>query len=326
MTRLAILFLASCLAACASTHGPAPGTAPDFTVLSWNVSGDAFVTRPREFRALVNYADPDILLLDEVHPRASTAQLLAALPSGSSAGSTDGSDRPWHVSYGTSGGRQRGVIASRALLEAVPEFAGILPYPDDARHRIEQRVPPAERAKYERSMSAGIAVNGAIVRTNGRRLLVVIADFECCGDDPASWQELKRRTEAKEIRSRIRRVLERTSVDGIVVAGDFNLVSTAIPLALVSGPYEKPHSGLIAAELYHLDGAETWTWYGRGTPFPSRALDYTLYSPDTLRLVQGFVLDTADMTPELLESHRLDAETARTLSSHRPLVARYAWH
>jgi endonuclease/exonuclease/phosphatase (EEP) superfamily protein YafD len=319
-------FAISFLLTASVSGGPTPDSGSSFTVLSWNVSQNAFVSHRPEFQALLNHAAPDIVLLDEVDPSTNPAQLQAALPFRKTGSDQGLADKPWHISFGTSGGRQRGVIASRMPLEELPEFAEILPYPDEARRRIMQRMSANDRVRHRRLMDSGIAVNGAIILFGSRRLLVVIADLECCGDDPASWAELKRREEAKEIRSAIRRVVGRTPVDGIVLAGDFNLVSTAIPLVLMTGPYPAPHPGLIAAELYHGDGVATWTWDGRGTPFPSRALDYQLYSPNTLRLLQGQVLDTEDLTTTLLEMSGLQADWSAKLSSHRPLVVEYEWN
>jgi hypothetical protein len=120
-------------------------------------------------------------------------------------------------------------------------------------------------------------------------------------------------------------VLDRTQVDGLIVAGDFNLVSTPLPLVIVSGPYRPPHAGLIAAELRHLDGAESWTWDGRGTPFPSRAMDFVLYSPHVLSLRRGYVLDTADLPRPELDRLGLQPESASRLSAHRPLVVEFEW-
>ena len=155
-------------------------------------------------------------------------------------------------------------------------------------------------------------MNGVVVLAGQRRLLVVTTDMQCCGNDPGSWQEDRRRVEAGEIRRRIRQVLERTSVDGLIVGGDFNLVSTPLPLVIVSGPYRLPHAGLLVAELRHLDGSDTWTWDGRGTPFPSRPMDFVLYSPHALALRQGYVLDTADLPQSELERLGLQPESARS--------------
>ena len=324
--RMGILFFAiSVLLNASVSSGPTTETVSSFTVLSWNISQNAFVTNPSEFQALLNHAAPDIVLLDEVDPSINPAKLRAALPVRKYGSEHDLTDKPWQISFGTSGGRQRGVIASRKPIEELLEFAKILPYPEDVRRQIMQRMSENERIKHRHLMDSGVAVNGALILFGSLRLLVVIADLECCGNDPESWAELKRRAEAKEIRNAIRRVVGRTTVNGIILAGDFNLVSTAIPMVLMTGPYPQPFSGLIAAELYHEDGVSTWTWDGRGTPFPSRALDYQLYSPNTLRLLRGKVLDTEDLTSMLLERSGLQADWSAKLSNHRPLAVEYGW-
>lgn len=312
------------LAGCVSSS-QIPRTNSNLTVLSWNISGDAFVSYPDKFKALLQYAAADIILLDEVSPSTTVAQLQSVLPSRMPDSGQSATNGVWHVSYGISGGRQRGVIASREPLEEVQEFREIVPYPDDDRHTIMQRMPKADQIKYGSTMDAGIAVNGSIILNGSRRLLVVIADLECCGNDPSHWAELKRRIEAKLIRKVIRTILKRTTVDGIILAGDFNLVSTPIPFVLMTGPYNKPHSGLIAAELYHRDGKSTWTWDGRNTPFPSRALDYQLYSPSSLGVSQGTILDTEDLTPKTLAMYGLESNWATKFSNHRPLVVNYLW-
>ncbi len=322
-----VLFMASVfLASCASTDR-LPNRDANITVLSWNISGNAFATHPSDFQALLRYAEPDIVLLDEVDPtKTDVEQLHAALPSSMSGNVQELINSEWHISFGESGGRQRGVIASRKPLEELQEFSGVVPYTDEARRMIVQQMPAEKRSQYSSYLDNGIAVNGAVILIGGRRLLVVITDLECCGDDPASWEELKRREEAKEIRRLIRQVIARTPVDAIVLAGDFNLVSTPVPLVLMTGPYDRPHSGLVAADLNHRDGLATWTWDGRGTPFPSRMLDYQLYSPNAIGVAQGVILDSEDLGPEELAAHDLESDMSIRLSNHRPLVVEYVWH
>ena len=48
-------------------------------VLSWNVSGDAFASEPQAFQSLSLWADPDVVLLDEVDPAAARDGLASAL-------------------------------------------------------------------------------------------------------------------------------------------------------------------------------------------------------------------------------------------------------
>jgi hypothetical protein len=198
------------------------------TPLSWNVSGDAFVRDPAAFRALLTRADADILLFDEVDPATTETQLRAAL-----AGPRREGLNEWYVAVGRSGGRQRGVIVSRQSLERLPELFEIVPYPEPERDRIHNRMGAADANRPGYSMDGGIPVNGAIVTTGARRLLVVTLDLQCCGAHPEGWEEDRRCVETREIRRRIEEVLTRTRVDGVIVAGDFNAVSTPVPMVLL---------------------------------------------------------------------------------------------
>lgn len=291
-----------------------------FRVMSWNISEDSFVTDRKAFLAVLRHVEADILLLDEVKPSADIKQLRLVL-----AELQGGQQQDWNIDYGLSGGRQRGVIASRMALEALPEFAAVVPYPETGRVQILKMMSAKDRQRTVWSMDSGIPLNGAIVLNEQRRLLVVTADLQCCGDTPQSWQEFKRRVEMREMRRLIRQVLARTQVDGIIVAGDFNLVNSAFALALVAGPYRHPHAGLIMAELYHVGGQSTWTWDGRGTPYPSRAIDFQLYGPQALELSGGYIFDSEDFPAVKLEGTDIQLKTSTDLSDHRPLVADYRW-
>lgn len=289
--------------------------------MSWNVSDDAFVSEQRVFRSLLLWADPDVVLLDEVAPSASDEQLKKSLVA-----LRPGEKETWKINIGVSGGRQRCVVASRAPQETLLEFASIVPYPDAERRYLLAHMSSEDRAYSAYSMDGGIPVNGAIIVAGGRRLLTVIADLQCCGNGQNSWQEYRRRAEAREIRRLIRQVLQRTSVDGILIAGDFNLVNGSAPLVVLSGPYSSTHAGMIAAELYHPDGSTTWTWDGRRTPFPSSTLDYQLYGPQGLMMRSGFILDTERLPLEALERHGLESGASARTGRHRPLVVEYGWN
>lgn len=289
-------------------------------IVSWNISDDAFVSQPRAFRSLLLWANPQIVLLDEVDPSADPENLVDALGA-----IRPDKDETWNVNVGASGGRQRGLIASRAPLETLPEFSSIVPYPEADMRRVLEGMSPKERANPDWSMKGGIPVNGVVINTGGQRLLAVVADLQCCGDGPESWQEFRRRVEAREIRRLIRQVLQRSSVDGIVLAGDFNMVNSTFPIALLAGPYPLPHSGLIPAELYHSDGATTWTWDGRRTPFPSNTLDYQLYGPHGLEMRSGFILDSEGISAEMREQLGLEINTSMRTGRHRPLLVEYNW-
>jgi endonuclease/exonuclease/phosphatase family metal-dependent hydrolase len=318
-TRFSCWTLVLAVAACASTE--APPVDDSVRVLAWNVSYDAFVRDPAAFRALVRKAQADILLLDEVAPSTNENELRDAL-----VGLESDDKGDWNIDFGQSGGRQRGVIASRMLLERLPEFSDIVPYPEAERRRLYDRMVAADELRPNYSMDDGIPVNGAVVLAGERRLLVVTADLQSRDSDPGGWREDRRRVETREIRRRVRQVLERTTVDGIIVAGDFNAVSTPLPVVIASGPYPAPHHGLIAAELYHLDGWETWTNHPRaGSRFPPSVLDFLLYTPRALDLLEGYILDTEDLPAAELETMGIEPGTVSSLSSHRPLIAQFVW-
>lgn len=289
-------------------------------ILSWNISDDAFEEEPKEFLSVLRWADPDIVLLDEVSPSANFDDLHAALSA-----LRPGEDETWHISVGASGGRQRDIIASRAPLEALPEFSSMIPYPDAERRYILEHMSDWHRSNSELSMDFGIPVNAAIILTGGKRLLTVIADLQCCGDKPEHWPEYRRQAEAREIRRLIEQVLERTDVDGLLIAGDFNLVTGMTAAKILNEPYNICVEGLSTAEIYHPDGVAKWTWDGRGMPFPSGRLDFQFYCTQSLEMRSGIVLDPENLAPEELEKLELDSEAVKRTGRHRPLVAEYSW-
>ena len=291
-----------------------------FRVLSWNISEDAFVENKTEFQALVAINQPDILLLDEVHPSATEKLLREALPQTGAK-----SDQNWFIDFGHSGGRQRGVIVSRYPLETVPEFDKKLPYPSADQAYIAEHMTEKERTYDNWSTTGGIAVNAAIASVSGSRLLLVALDMQCCGNDPVSWQEYRRRVEATEIRRLVRQVLDRTRVDAVIVTGDFNLVATPAPLIIMSNTDHPLFSSLATAEIYQTDGKSTWTWDGRGSKWPSRIMDFQLYSAQSLKLESGFVFNSEWLSAEEVAKLNFSASTQKQLSDHLPLVVDYQW-
>lgn len=341
---LTFLLLSVALVACKPATINPDQAAHNLRVLSWNIGEDAFVKSMPAFHSLVAHNRPDILLLDEVEPASDESLLRKALP-----GPANAPGGTWHIDYGASGGRQRGVIVSRFPLENVPEFDTILAYPKQDYDCIAASMSKRERNYQNWTLHDGIAANAAIVLTGEYRLLVVTLDLQCCGNDPGSWQEYRRRVEVREIRKLIKTVLMRTEVDGIIVAGDFNVVSTPLPLLILSNLDNDRYSNLSMAEVYQSDGS-SWTWDGRGTMFPSRAMDFQLYSAASLRMKSGFIFNSelfSPVEPEQLQPEQLELEqrqleqrqlehlqlehfqfgggTSKQLSDHLPVIVDYQW-
>ena len=321
-SRITVALLASHLAifsTCSIADEP-QDSGDTVRVLSWNISGDAHTSQPQEFSALLRWAAPDVVLLDEVYPSTSDAELLKSIDT-----LRPDVDDNWTIDIGVSGGRQRCVIASRTPQEPLPEFSSIIPYPDADRHYLLEHMSDAELDYRNYGLDGGIPVNGAIILDGEQRLLIIVTDLQCCGDDQNSWQEYRRRAEVRVIRELIKKVLKRTSVDGVLIAGDLNLVNGPLPLISLSKPYEAGRGGLLAAELYHPNGSESWTWDGRETPFPSGTLDFQLYDSTRISMRSGYILDTEDMPAETLKKHGLQSGTASETGRHRPLLVEYVW-
>lgn len=297
---------------------PALADDGEFRMLSWNVSGNAFDRQPAVFGGLMAWADADIVLLDEVSPHSDIDALPALMRRATG-------DDSWFMHSGDSGGRQRGIILSRLPSRPVPSLSAMVPYPADEKGRLTARMSQRERDDSRLSMEHGIPVNAAMLDIGNKRLLVVITDLQCCGNDPESWQEDRRRVEARVIRERIRETVENEKPDGLILAGDFNLVNGAFALSILGGPFGAPVHGLSQAEVYHLDGTSTWTWDGRGMPFPNGTLDFQLYSGTSLDVVDGMIMDTEQADPDTLERHGLAAGDMMTTGRHRPLLVEYRW-
>jgi endonuclease/exonuclease/phosphatase family metal-dependent hydrolase len=289
-----------------------------FRVLSWNVSGDDFTKQSASYKKIFRLLDADILLLDEVEGGRTADEIAANVR-----GLRGAKDTAWHMVIGAGGGRQRGVILSRHPVRAVPAFA-LLHYPASALAELRSLMDEPTWTANKANLDAGIAVAGGIVDLGRRRVLAVAVDLQSGAGDP-NWQEARRLIEVREIQKALQQALASVRVDAVLLAGDFNSVSTVMPLARITNPYPAPHVALVPAQANHLDGRESWTWDGRGTPFPTQALDFSLYSPDTLTPVNAVAFSTEDLSPEALAAADLQTETSRRASDHLPLVVDYRW-
>jgi endonuclease/exonuclease/phosphatase family metal-dependent hydrolase len=289
-----------------------------FRVLSWNVSGDEFTKQSADYRKILRLLDPDILLLDEVEGGRSKEEIAAVVR-----GLRGAADNDWHVVIGAGGGRQRGVVISRHRVSAVPALEH-LPYPTDALAQLQALMDEPTWTAIKPNLDAGIAVAAGIVDLGRRRVMAVSVDLQSGAGSP-DWQEVRRLIEVREIQKALQQALKTARVDGVLLAGDFNSVSTVMPVVRITNPYPEPHVSIVPAQARHLDGIESWTWDGRGTPFPTQALDFSLYSPDTLTPLNALTFTTEDLSPEALAAAGLQTGTSRLVSDHLPIIVDYRW-
>jgi hypothetical protein len=237
-----------------------------------------------------------------------------------------GRTRPaWRWTFGGGGGYQRSVVASR---NAVTEYADFrhISFPDSVLRGIVDRVPAESRQRVGDNMRLGLSTGGAAVEIGGRRLAAFPFDLQSAGNDPASWQDHRRRAEASLIHAKIQEALAGDrGVDGIVVAGDANLVGSDEALRRLAAPYRALGTGLETAEPLQLDGRTAATWDGREGPFVPGRLDFFLYSGRTLEVRRAFAFETRDLRERWLAAHGLRADDSAHASDHLPIVVDLQW-
>lgn len=311
------LLCAPLVAFAAETWPRAPGT--QLRAVAWNVSREQFFEQRAGFVAVLRAIDADLIVLDEMPADRGERDVLEVLH-------TIDVDPtvPWQVVYGSSGDNQRAVIALRGQAQAMDAFFS-LPYPPSyLRWARTLPLPPARRARMLENLAAGIAAAGAEVRVGDRRLLVVGVDLQCCGDSDDAWEETRRFVEVRAIHAVLDRAWKVRKPHAVIVAGDFNAVRGRRIVREMQGSKHHPARRLLVAEAVHADGSTHWTWDGRGTPFPSRPIDFLLHSRE-LQALQALVFDSETMSAAQRESLGLNATHMRSLSEHRPVVVDLRW-
>jgi len=311
MLRLFPLLLAAIAAL--SPGAPSAEAPSTFRILEWNVSNTAWIEHRAAARAVLRSADPEIVVLVQVAGKTRERDIREML-----AGLRGPADTSWSISTRTEGDYERTVIASRVPVRALPDFSRVT-YPATEQVKRSIAPPPGEKASPKDTVDV-IRTNAALLRVADQRLLVVGVHLTCCGDGN-DWREARRRLAAAVVRDRIRSAVARTHPDGIVIAGDMNLVHGRAPLdTLLSAETTPPLGPLRRAPAVHPDGWTDWTWDGRGTPFNAGRLDNVVYSAGSLEFTRARVWDTEFMDSDTLRAQGLTPETSRSIGRHRPVV------
>ena len=292
--------------------------AAEFRVVSWNVGREDLFDQPDAFGAILRALAPDLLMLDEV-AGGHSAQEVEALLNRHLPG-----DLPWRAVYGASGGSQRGVIAARgAAPVVVAPFDRPLPYPDSTHALVPADAPPGARQWLRSRLESHVPATGAIVQIRGRRLLAVAVDLES-GGTPGGARDRLRRIEALAIRQAIQAAARAEGVDGVLLAGDVNLVGSTEPLTLLARGLDVEGRSLRVAQPLRLDGVSVATWENPAEPFTPSRLDYVLYSQASLGWVGGFVFRSLDLPPRWRARHGV-AEGTSGVTDHLPVVSDLRW-
>ncbi len=286
-----------------------------FRVVSWNVSRGRILATPGPAGRILAALDPDLVLLDEVPPEMSVADLQAVLPA-------DVAGRAaWSIHLGTSGSRQRGAVAVRGELRPAPLLDHV-PYPEAVGPLLTDPATADLREIVRNVETDGVPVTGAWVAVDGSRLLAVTLDLVCCGNSLRAPEEGIRRLEAGAVNEAVRGEIELRGRPGsaVLLAGDFNLVGSRAPLDLAGRGLAAGGGDLVPVRALQLDGATSATWSGGTGPFPPGQLDYLLFDPALVEVRRAFVFETSDVDPEALEALGLSGDDSDRASDHRPVV------
>ena len=308
------------LAQGADSIGRAPGT--QIRVLQWNMADRGLLERPDVFRRIVVALAPDVLMLHEVNGELGpegVARFLSSLDAGRAI-------VPWHFVMGEGGGYQRSIVASRNAVIPIPAFR-FIPYPDSVAAELVEAAPTAIHTRLRNSLAAGVPTGGAIVEIAGKRLAAFPLDLQSAGNDPASWQERRRQAEARIIQQHVLRALAaHAPLDGIVIAGDMNLVATDRPLRILQEPGStRGGRYLVAIPARQLGERSGATWDNGEGRFPPGRLDWFLYDNDAFHVRGAFVFDTRDLPDRWLATHGLRRDDSARASDHMPIVVDLAW-
>ena len=176
-------------------------------------------------------------------------------------------------------------------------------------HQLRSSVSIKQEASFVNDMGQFKALYGTST-FHGKPIHFFSLHLRCCGG-PTGEAENQRQNEAKKIHT----VVKKSATQRWIIAGDLNLVGTTKPLEIVQG------DTLAIVEAFQPDGRLNATWSDTTSSFTPGRLDWMLYSPETLELVNSFVLDTGDLDITTLHDRNLRAEDTALLSDHLPLIA-----
>lgn len=154
----------------------------------------------------------------------------------------------------------------------------------------------------------------ARIELKGKHLIVICVHLKAMGYI-GSREDASRIWQAKSILETIEGIDEAEDGPkaGIVIVGDFNLVGSRTPLDVMIN-----NKGVALKDwmLPNLAGESIITWRGKaGESFSPGKLDYTLYTPETLKPKNGFVLNSELLNNVELNRLKLNAADSK-VSDH----------
>ncbi len=266
-------------------------------LISWNAELGAIISRPEPYVRTLRALNPDVILLQELTNKITPEQLQTVFQQ------LDGGAANWSIVIGSGGGDLRSAIISRLPVERI-ESLELVTYPD----------------RPDRSLR----VASAVIRSGERRMLAMSIHLKCCGRHESA-EDFTRLAEVELIRGTLRDAMRGHAFDGVVIAGDFNLVGSREPLESLMVGLDIDASNLEIVDAYQIDGRSNATWFDRSQPFMPGRLDWALYSDSALGVDRCFVYESSNFAPIWHATHGTQSDDSAAASDHLPVVFDLSW-
>jgi endonuclease/exonuclease/phosphatase family metal-dependent hydrolase len=175
----------------------------------------------------------------------------------------------------------------------------------------EAVIPPSGNERPARAVAA-------LIDTDAGELLAISVHLKCCGN-AESEEDHKRIKQAKAINAFVRSVHKKHPKAKVVIAGDFNLVGSRVPLETMSRALGIHGEDLSVVNTVHIGDASMITWNDEKSRFSPGRLDWMLIDESVSQAANAFILDTRALSPEALTAMGLEGDDSKA-SDHLPIV------
>lgn len=183
------------------------------------------------------------------------------------------------------------------------------------KHRIiktyDSVIPPSGTGRPARAVAA-------LIETDAGELLAISLHLKCCGS-AGSEEDNKRIKQAQSINGFVRSVHKKHPNAKVVIAGDFNLVGSYIPMDTMVDTLGINGEDLSTINAQQLADASTITWNDEKSRFSPGRLDWMLIDESMSNAANAFILDTRALSPASLKAMGLHADDSKA-SDHLPIV------
>lgn len=158
----------------------------------------------------------------------------------------------------------------------------------------------------------------ALIDTDAGELLAISIHLKCCGS-AGSEEDNKRIAQAQAINSFVREVHQNHPQAKVVIAGDFNLVGSYIPMDTMADSLGMHGEDLSVVHAQQLGNQAMITWNDEKSRFSPGRLDWMLIDESMSTAHNAFILDTRSFSIDALEELGLEADDSKA-SDHLPIV------